>query len=68
MDFREIVAEHEAALIGAACRAEGFDATLTGRIIAWHRDHAASLDLAEHYGDGVRHHVRSIAAMLSRPA
>lgn len=65
MDFREIVADYEADLIRAACRAEGFDAGLTESVMARHRGAPWRLDLAERYGDGVKHYVRSLARELS---
>ena len=63
----EIVAEYEADLVRVACRSEGFDADLTGRIMAQHLSDPFVLDFAEHASDGVGHYVRSLAKVLAAP-
>ena len=68
MTFREIVAEYEADLVRTACRAEGFDAALSDRIMVRHRADPSGLDLAEHYAAGVGHYVRSLAGVPPGPA
>jgi hypothetical protein len=65
MDFGDIVAGHEADLVRAACRSEGFDVGLTEEVMARHLADPSCMDLVERYGDGVRFYVRSLAREIS---
>jgi hypothetical protein len=47
MNFSDMITEYEAELVHRACQAEGFDAALTEKVLAWHARHPALLDYAE---------------------
>lgn len=68
MNFSDMIAEYEAELVHRACQAEGFDAALTEKVLAWHARHPDLLDYAERSSDGVGYYVRCLAELLLRPA
>jgi hypothetical protein len=66
-NFPAIIAEYEAELVHRACQAEGFDAALTEKVLAWHAGHSDQLDYAEGRRDGVGYYVRCLGELVSRP-
>ena len=63
MNFADMIAEYEAELVHRACQAEGFDAALTEKVLAWHARHPDLLDYAERFSEGVGHYVRCLAQL-----
>lgn len=68
MNFPDIIAEYEAELVHRACQAEGFNTTLTEKVLARHARHSDQLDYAERRSDGVGYYVRCLGELVSRSA